>query len=293
MAGILNGLGTETKLFCRGDKVLRDEMVFDSDITDALMAEMTKHGPPVATNSDVKEIVKEADGSLTVHLKNGSAHPGYDSVLWAIGRTPVTGDLGLDSCSVETKGGFIVVDEYEQTTSTGVYALGDATTSGWELTPVAIAAGRRLADRLYGGEPLARMDYADVPTVIFSHPIIGQVGLSEAAAVLKYGADNVTTKKAGFGSMMYAFNVEPEHKVKTTLKLVLEGPEERVVGLHMIGPYSDEMLQGFAIAVKMGATRADFEATVAIHPTIAEEMVTFGGWGQKDGKPRLPKHLKP
>jgi len=147
-----------------------------------------------------------------------------------------------------------VVDEYECTNVPGVYALGDATTSGWELTPVAIAAGRRLGDRLYGGEPLARMVYADVPTVIFSHPVIGQVGYTEAAAAEEFGADNIRVLNAKFGSMLYAFNPDNEHKVMTRFKLILAGAEERVVGMHMIGPHSDEMLQGFAVAVKMGAT---------------------------------------
>ena len=151
---------------------------------------------------------------------------------------------------------------YENTSAPGIYALGDATTTGYELTPVAIAAGRRLADRLFGGEPLARIAYEEIPTVVFSHPPIGTIGLTEPQAREQYGDEAVQVKSAKFANMMYSFN-EPGHRVRTGLKLVLEGSRERVVGLHCIGPSSDEMLQGFAIAVKMGATRRDFEATMA------------------------------
>jgi glutathione reductase (NADPH) len=289
MAGILNALGTETTLFCRGNKVLRNEQVFDTDIVDTLLGEMEKHGPVVRPGSDVKQLIKEEDGSITIELKDDSRHTGYDCVLWAIGRHPVTSGIGLDTCGVEMSRGFVKVDEHENTNVPGIYALGDCTTTGWELTPVAIAAGRRLADRLFGGEPAAKFIYKDVPTVIFSHPPIGTIGYTEAAAKAAFGEEMITTKKSTFASMGYSFNDGAEHKVKTTLKLVLWGPQELILGLHMVGPSSDEMLQGFAVAVKMGATRADLEATCAIHPTIGEEMVTFSGWGQgPDGRPKLP-----
>uniref|UniRef100_A0A7S3B0X9 Pyridine nucleotide-disulphide oxidoreductase dimerisation domain-containing protein n=1 Tax=Haptolina ericina TaxID=156174 RepID=A0A7S3B0X9_9EUKA len=154
-----------------------------------------------------------------------------------------------------------------------------------------------MGDRLFGGEPKARIEYGTIATVVFSHPPIGTIGLTEPQAREEFGTEAITVKKAKFGSMLYAFNDE-DAKVKTALKLVLCGPEEKVVGLHCIGPSSDEMMQGFAVAVRMGATRADFEASVAIHPTISEEFVTFGGWGQQpDGaggkKPMLPPYLKP
>ena len=209
----------------------------------------------------------------------------------------MTDILNLGAAGVETTDrGFIKVDKYENTTAAGICAIGDATTTGYELTPVAIAAGRRLGDRLFGGEPNARILYSEIATVVFSHPPIGTIGLTEPAAIEEFGAENVKVKQARFPSMLYAFN-EAEGKVKTALKLVLKGPEERVVGLHMLGPFSDEMLQGFSVAVKMGATRHDFEAAVAIHPTVGEEMVTFGGWGQKkdaDGvaRPALPPYLQ-
>lgn len=161
---------------------------------------------------------------------------------------------------------------------------------------MAIAAGRRLADRLFLGEGRARIAYEQIATVVFSHPPIGCIGLTEPQAFAEFGEANVKVKQSSFASMLYAFNDDGK-KVKTGLKLVLKMPEERVVGLHCIGPYSDEMMQGFAVAVRMGATRADFEASVAIHPTIAEEFVTFGGWGQeKNGdqvRAQLPPYLKP
>jgi len=272
MAGILNALGTPTDLFCRGDTVLRRG--FDPFIVDALMAELAKHGPQVQPNRSPLSVKKEADGTLTLavertegQLKHYEEFKGYDCVMVATGRDPATSGIGLEEVGVElTKKGLITVDEYENTTAAGIVAIGDATTTGWELTPVAIAAGRRLSDRLFGGEPKARIDYDCIPTVVFSHPPIGVVGMTQEVAEQKFGAENVTTKTALFGSMNFAF-VEDEHKVKTGVKMVLSGEDEKVVGLHLIGPGADEILQGFGVAIKMGATRADFEQCVAIHPT--------------------------
>jgi len=294
MAGILHALGSESHLFFRGDTVLRRG--FDPFIVDTLMAEMEEHGPTLHKNASPSAISKAADGTLTVEVKVDGKYTqlrGFDCVLMAIGREPIAKTLGLEKAGVATNAaGFITVDEYERTSAPSVLAIGDCTSTGYELTPVAIAAGRRLGDRLYGGEPRARIEYGTIATVVFSHPPIGTIGLTELQAVEEFGAANVTTKQARFASMLYAFNADAG-KVKTGLKLVLAGPEERVVGLHAIGPYSDEMLQGFAVAVRMGATRADFEASVAIHPTVAEEMVTFGGWGQdRDSKPVLPPYLR-
>lgn len=296
MAGILNALGTETDLFCRGDTVLRRG--FDPFIVSTLMAELAKHGPTVQTNRSPLSAKKESDGTLTltVEYSHGDSKEiqefkGYDCILVATGRDPATCGIGLEEVGVEvTKKGLITVDKYENTTVPGIYAIGDATITGWELTPVAIAAGRRLADRLFGGEPKARIDYDCIPTVVFSHPPIGVVGMTQEVAEGKYGASNITTKTALFGSMDYAF-VEDQYKVKTGVKMVLAGEEEKVVGLHLIGPSADEILQGFGVAIRMGATRADFEQCVAIHPTSAEEIVTMGGWGQKGGRPHLPASL--
>ena len=300
LAGILHGLGSETHLFFRGETVL--QRGFDKYIVDKLMAELEAHGPHLHARSTPQKLSKAKDNTRTLFIRDGATGKleefhGFDCVIVAIGRTPATAALGLEKAGVRVaKSGHIVVDDFENTSSPAVLALGDVTTTGYELTPVAIAAGRRLADRLFGGEPRARIEYGTIATVVFSHPPIGSVGLTEDDARKEYGDANVVVKQASFASMTYAM-CAPEQKVKTALKLVLRLPEETVVGLHRIGPASDEMLQGFAVAVRMGATRRDFEASVAIHPTIAEEFVTFGGWGQsKDessGKltPQLPPYL--
>eukprot|EP00040_Diaphanoeca_grandis_P039353 m.258836 g.258836 ORF g.258836 m.258836 type:complete len:544 (+) comp37167_c0_seq1:125-1756(+) len=278
MAGILHGLGSETHLFFRGDTVMRRG--FDPYIVSSLMHSLEEHGPVLHKLSTPSKIEKLADGTMTLSTDSGD-YAGFDCILVATGRTPVTDVLNLSNAGVKTDArGYISVDAHENTNVENVFAIGDATTSGYELTPVAIAAGRRLGDRVFKGEERARIDYATIATVVFSHPPIGMIGLTEPQAIEEFGADNVQVKEAKFKSMIFAFS-EPEGKVETCLKVVLAGPTELVVGLHCIGPLSDEMMQGFAVAVRMGATRADFEASVAIHPTIGEEFVTFGGWGQK------------
>lgn len=304
MAGIFHGLGSEAHLFFRGKTVLRHG--FDPYIVETLMGEMEAHGPTLHHSCQPKKLSKAKDGRVNVSFCDPSnaekevEFTGFDCVLFAIGRKPVTSGLRLERAGVTmSDGGLIAVDAHENTNVPGIYALGDCTTHGFELTPVAIAAGRRLADRLFGGEPRARIAYETIATVVFSHPPIGTIGLTEPDAKREFGEANITVKQARFASMLYGLN-PADAKVKTALKLVLCGPEERVVGLHCIGPFSDEMMQGFAVAVRMGATRRDFEASVAIHPTIAEEFVTFGGWGQAaaagaDGKkkPLLPPYIEP
>jgi glutathione reductase (NADPH) len=191
--------------------------------------------------------------------------------LWAVGRAPRTESLNLEAAGVHQDGyGFIPTDELQATNVSNIFALGDVT--GREaLTPVAIAAGRRLADRLYGGMTGRHLDYRNIPTVIFTHPPIGTVGMTEAEAKSEYGED-VRIYTSSFNPMLYALG---EHKVKTSMKLVTTGPDERIVGCHLIGDGVDEMLQGFAVAIRMGATKKDFDDTVAIHPTSAEEVVTM------------------
>jgi glutathione reductase (NADPH) len=273
---------------------------FDPYIVETLMENLKGHGPILHPLSKPAMIQKGSNDLMTFGVLEGedetfSLHHGFDCIMNAAGRKPVTERLDLDKAGVETERGFIKVDEYENTNVPGVYALGDITTTGYELTPVAIAAGRRLADRIFGGEPKARIEYNTIATVVFSHPPIGMIGLTEPDAKKEYGDDKIVVKEARFGPMWYAFN-DDKHKMKTAFKLVLKLPEERIVGLHMMGDNCDEMMQGFAVAVRMGATRADFEASVATHPTSAEEMVTFGGWGQEkvgnETRPQLPPYLK-
>lgn len=300
MAGIFAGLGTETHLCFRGATVLRRG--FDPFIVESLMEELEKHGPSLHKHSLPVKIEKAADGTMSYTMKHAETGEettiaGLDCVLMAIGRRPVTDLLNIGCTGVElNEKGEIKVDKFQNTNVEGVYALGDVSTSGYELTPVAIAAGRRLGDRLFGKEPRARIAYEMIATVVFTHPPIGTIGLTEPQAQEEFGKDNIRVQESRMtGIMAYAFN-EPGAKPGFSIKLVLKLPEERIVGLHLMGPGADEMLQGFAVAIRMGATRADFEASMAIHPTIAEEIVTMGGWGQvkqADGsmKPQLPPYL--
>lgn len=268
LAGVLAALGAEVTLVVRGDGVLRR---FDAMLRELLQESLAADGIHLLTDCALAELRKEQDSSLTLVSASGMTHGGFDSVLWAIGRQPNTVNLALDNAGVELDDrGYIRVDEWQQTTTENIFALGDVT-GPVELTPVAIAAGRRLSDRLYGGMHDRKMDYDNIPTVVFSHPPIGTVGLTEAQARERYAAD-VKIYSGAFTPMYHALT---ERKRKAGIKLVCAGPDERIVGLHVIGPGADEMLQGFAVAIKMGATKRDFDATVAIHPTSAEELVTL------------------
>jgi len=191
--------------------------------------------------------------------------------MWAVCRSPNIDGLDLDAAGVEyDERGFIATDEYQNTNVKGVYAVGDVTGRA-ALTPVAIAAARRLADRLFGNQPERKLDYELIPSVVFSHPPMGTVGMTEQQARQAHGG-TVKIYQSRFSPMSYSLS---EHKVDTALKLVCIGADEKVVGCHIIGDGADEMLQGFAVAIKMGATKADFDNTVAIHPTSAEELVTL------------------
>jgi glutathione reductase (NADPH) len=268
MAGILGLLGSELTLIMRGEEPLR---AFDRTLRAQLLESLEASGVEVVRGSVVTRIDPAADGALSVVTDRDVRVGPLDSVLWAIGRAPRVEGLGLDVAGVQTDAaGHILVDDFQVTSAEGVYAIGDVT-GRVALTPVAIAAGRRLADRLFGGEPDARLDYDDIPTVVFSHPPIGTVGLGEDAARARYG-DSVKVYTRRFTSLHYALTA---HKPKTTVKLVTVGPDERVLGIHVIGLGADEMIQGFAVALKMGARKADLDRTVAIHPTGAEELVTL------------------
>lgn len=268
ISGVLHSLGAETHLFVRKDRPLRQ---FDVDIVNTLTEIMSKNGPQLHTFSVPKEVLKNADGSLTLVLENGESYE-VDNVIWAIGRRPNISSFNLEATGVRlNERGYIAVDDYENTSVPGIYALGDVN-GKLELTPVAVAAGRRLSERLFNGKINEKLDYTNVATVIFSHPAIGSVGLSEEKAYEVYGKENIKVYTTRFNAMCTAITEFPE---PVFMKLVVKGKEEKVVGLHGIGYGVDEMIQGFAVAIKMGATKTDFDNTVAIHPTLSEEFVTM------------------
>lgn len=269
IAGVLNALGTETHLYVRKESPLRS---FDPMIIETLTEVMAAEGPTLHTHSVPKEVIKEADGSLTLHLENGQSQ-NVDTLIWAIGRHPATDAINLAATGVATNAqGYIKVDEYQQTNVAGIYCVGDIMEGGIELTPVAVKAGRQLSERLFNGKTDAKMDYKLVPTVVFSHPPIGTIGLTTQEAQAQYGEDNVKVYTSSFTAMYTAVT---SHRQPCKMKLVCAGPEETVVGLHGIGFAVDEMIQGFGVAMKMGATKADFDSVVAIHPTGSEEFVTM------------------
>jgi glutathione reductase (NADPH) len=280
LAGVLQALGSDTTLVVRKQKALRG---FDEYIADTLDEEMVKQGITIARNTDgVASIVIAEDGTKTVKLNNGEEITGVNTVLMAPGRKPLVEPLNLPGAGVEQmKGGYIQADEYSNTSADGIYALGDVV-GNVELTPMAIAAGRRLSDRLFGGPEWknAKVSYDNVPTVVFSHPPIGTIGITEPEAIAKYGEDNIKVYKSRFANLYYGpWQVEADEKPKTAMKMICAGEEELVVGLHVIGMGADEMMQGFGIAFKMGATKADFDSCIAIHPTASEEFVTMFPWG--------------
>ena len=270
LAGVLNGLGTkETHLIVRRHAPIRN---FDPMVVDTLLEVFEQDGITLHPHTTMKNVVKNADGSLTLNFDHGRSIE-VDCLIWAIGRTPATDNLGLEKVGVETNDrGFIKVDKFQNTNVPGIYAVGDIIEGGIELTPVAVAAGRRLSERLFNGKPNEHLNYHLVPSVVFSHPPIGTIGLTEPQAIEKYGEKNVKVYKSGFTAMYTAVT---DHRQPCRMKLVCVGPEEKIVGLHGIGYGVDEMIQGFAVAIKMGATKGDFDNTVAIHPTGSEEFVTM------------------
>ena len=268
VAGVLNALGSDTHLFVRKDRPLR---TFDKDIVDVLVDEMAKSGPTLHTHANATEVVKNADDSLTISFDNGETIT-VDCLIWAIGRAANTSGFGLEKTGVKlTEKGTIYSDEFENTSVPGIYALGDVT-GKLDLTPVAVKAGRQLSERLFNNKADAKLDYTDVATVVFSHPVIGSVGLTEEKAIAKYGEENIKVYKSSFTPMYTALG---DNRQPSTMKLVTLGEDEKIIGLHGIGYGVDEMIQGFSVAIKMGATKADFDNTVAIHPTGSEEFVTM------------------
>ena len=267
LAGVLHTLGVQTDLFVRRERPLRG---FDSYIVESLVQEMENTGLNLHTHK-VPAKLEETEEGIRIHFEDGSTHTA-SQVIWATGRRPNVEGLQLEKAGVTlNERGFIQVDEYQNTIVDGIYALGDVTGEK-ELTPVAIKAGRTLSERLFNGKTNAKMDYTTIPTVVFSHPAIGTVGLTEEEATKQYGQENIKVYTSKFASM---YSAVTNHRQEARFKLVTAGADEKVVGLHGIGYGVDEMIQGFAVAIKMGATKADFDATVAIHPTGSEEFVTM------------------
>jgi len=288
---MLHSLGVDVTVISRTNTILK---TFDKTIQNVLLDEMKKSGVHFLMKSKVDQV--EAVGpalskqelfqkgkNLTITVKTDSGEKtilnNVDEILFATGRVPNVDGLNLPCTKMQTKKPFnyIVVDEWQNTHHPNIYALGDICGIA-ELTPVAIAAARKLSDRLFGGKPDSKLSYEFIPTVVFSHPTIGTVGYTEDEAIEKFGASNVKVYNSRFINMYYTLTGEQgtlTEKPPTVYKLVCTGPEERVVGMHIIGKDSDEIMQGFGVAVKMGATKADFDNCVAIHPTASEELVTM------------------
>jgi glutathione reductase (NADPH) len=267
LAGVFAALGSAVTVVWRGATLLRD---FDPMLGAAAQEGLAATGATLMPQARPTALARAADGRIDVRLDNGELIAGQDAVIWAIGREPVTDFIEPRVGIARDASGWVEVDEYQQTSVPGVFAIGDVTGKA-TLTPVAIAAGRRLADRMWGGQANRKLSFENIPSVIFGHPPLGTVGLSEPVARARFGAA-VKCYSTAFVPMYYAFS---DAKPKTRMKLVTVGPEERIVGLHLAGRGVDEMLQGFAVAVRMGATKRDFDDTVAIHPTAAEELVTM------------------
>jgi len=268
LAGLLNGLGSEVSLLLRRDHFLSS---FDAMLRETLMEEMVNAGVNIMPSISVERVEKRDDGCLDIHCARGIKLEGYDALICAIGREPNITSLALDTAGVEAdERGYIPTDEFQNTNVPGIYAVGDVTGRA-QLTPVAVAAGRRLSDRLFNHQPERKLDYDLIPTVMFSHPPIGTIGLTEGEAREKHG-EAVKVYQTRFTGMYHALCPNQQ---RTAMKLVCVGAEEKVVGCHLIGQGVDEMLQGFAVAIKMGATKKDFDNTIAIHPTSSEELVTM------------------
>jgi glutathione reductase (NADPH) len=263
-AGIFAGLGAETTLLYRGPKVLRG---FDEDLRDALMEELPRRGIRIVTEKVFTRIERSA-GGLTGHI-TGGGRLAADAIMFAIGRSPNTAGLGLETAGVSMdRGGAIKVDARSRTNVESIYAVGDVT-DRVNLTPVAIREGHAFADTVFGGRPWST-DYEMIPTAVFATPEIGTVGLTEAEAREAHGAIDIY--KARFRPMKGTLSGREERML---MKLVVEASGGRVLGCHIVGPDAAEMVQMAAIAMRMGATKADFDRTMALHPSAAEELVTM------------------
>lgn len=269
IAGVLSELGVDTHLIIRKEKPLDG---FDEEIVDTLVQVMTKSGICIHSKTNITEVQKSDKDELTL-LLDTEKNLKVDCLIWATGRVPNTDRLELAKAGVKVDDkGYIITDEYQNTSVQGIYAVGDVMAGGVELTPVAVAAGRRLSERLFNQKPNEKLDYDLIPTVMFSHPPIGTIGMSESDAVDEYGKESVKVYRSSFTPM---YSAVTQHREPCKMKLVCVGDDGKIAGLHGIGFGVDEMIQGFAVAIKMGATKADFDDTVAIHPTGSEEFVTM------------------
>jgi len=266
LAGMLRTLGSEVTVVTLEERILE---LFDPMISEVLTGEMQQQGIALRLGFKVAGLTR-TDAGIALDAAYGERLDGFDCVIWAVGRTPNAGDLALEAAGVEARvNGVIPTDAYQNTNVPGIYAIGDVT-GRKPLTPVAIGAGRRLADRLFGGQPDARVDYENIPSVVFTHPPAATVGLTEPEARAQH--PKVTVYKTVFTPMRHALSAQG---TRTAMKLVCAGDAQTVVGIHIVGAGADEMLQGFAVAVKMGATKADLDRTIPIHPISAEELVTM------------------
>lgn len=267
LAGVLQALGSRVEVFVRDQRLLRQA---DAELVDQLQENYVQQGIELVFGYDLEALARGDDGRLQLVAIDGTTRAGYDQVLFATGRRPNTAGIGLDTVGITPDaGGNIPVDAWQATPAQGIYAVGDICGCGPALTPVAIAAARRLCDRLFGGRPDAKLDAGDVPSVVFSHPPLAMVGMTEAEAREQHG-DDVHIYRSNFRPMREAL---AESAQRSVFKLVCVGEARRVVGLHLLGDSADEILQGFAVALKRGITLDDLHDTIAIHPTSAEEIV--------------------
>lgn len=269
LAGLMSGLGSQVTLLIRKGHVLGN---FDSILSNTL-SNVLQDDPNIVllSTTEVEMVEQNEQGKVTLHCSHNQQVNNVDALIWAIGRKPNTADLNLEAAGITADAqGFIPSDEFEQTNVKGIYSLGDVNGKA-ALTPVAIAAARRLSDRLFNNMPDRKLDYSNIASVIFSHPPIATIGMTDREARASHG-DAVKVYTTQFNPMSHAFT---EHKAPTAMKLVCVGAKEKIIGCHVIGPGADEMMQGFAVAIKMGATKKDFDDTVAIHPCSAEELVTM------------------
>ena len=267
-AGVMNALGSEVTLILRKDTVLR---AFDHTLREVVMSEMHTSGIRILPQTKIDQIISGDDARLRIEC-TGESLDSIDCLIWAIGRESNVTGVGLAEAGITADDdGVIPTDPFQNTTTENVYAVGDVT-GRQALTPVAIAAGRRLADRLFDDQPDACLAYDNIPSVIFSHPPIGTVGLTEHEAINTFGEHNIKIYQNRFTDMYHAMT---SRKPPTIVKLVTTGADEKIIGCHVVGHGADEIIQGFAVAVKMGATKSDFDNTVAIHPTAGEELVTL------------------